>query len=152
QWSGLLGLLIVAGFLIFLIVSHQPISRRIFGFSAFSFLMTAILCIPYLTFSLRAYGLSGLHGFWASRPTGGGPMISSALQTVVAIFYMGDPSPAHNLPGSPLIGPTGGIILIIGLVVALRRWRAPNMALALIVLAVGLLPGAWSRGDVDFNR
>ena len=152
QWTGLLGVPLVIVFLIYLVTSHQPISRRIFGFSAFSFLMTTILCIPYLTFSLRAFGLSGLHVFWASRPPAIGPLFSSALKTLAAIFVMGDPSPTHNLPGSPLIGLTGGVFLMIGIVVAIRHWRAPNMAFSLIILGVGLIPGIWSRGEADFSR
>ncbi len=147
HWVGLLGAPLVIFFLIYLVVSRQPISRRVLSLSAFSLLLTAILSIPYFTFTLRAFRMSGLYVFWATRPPGIGPMFSSALKTIASIVIVGDPSATRNLPGNALIGPAGA-----GLVVAIRARRAPNMGFTLLTLGVGLLPGVWSRDDADFSR
>lgn len=151
HWTGILTVPLVVVFLIYLIVTHQPISRRVLSFTGFAFLVAIILGIPYLTFSLRAPALSALHVFWANRPENVVSLLNSTARTVGSLFLAGDPLPQHNMPGSPLIGPLGSVLLLIGLLTAIRRWRWPNMALMLLTLLIGLLPGLWSRGEPNFT-
>ncbi len=152
HWTGLMGLPLVGVFIAYLVLTRQPISRRVLYFSAFALLVILILSIPYLTFTLRAFTLSGIRAFWVNRPENVGSLINTTLRGVASIVVAGDPSPDHNLPGSALVGPLGTILLVIGLVVAARRWRLPNMALMLCTLVIGLLPAVWSRGAPDFTK
>ncbi len=150
HWTGLLAGPLVVLFIIYLIATRQTISRRVIGFGGFALLVALILAIPYLTFTLRAYRLSGLYIFWANRPEGVGPFINTALQTLASPVVTGDPSAMHNLPGHALIGPVGALFFLVGLGLAVGRWRSPNMMLMLLTLGIGLLPGVWSRSAPDF--
>ncbi|MCC7450916.1 MAG: glycosyltransferase family 39 protein [Anaerolineae bacterium] len=150
HWTGVVGGPIFLLFLGYLIVTRQPISRRVIGFSAFAFLVATILGIPYLTFTLRRLSWSGFYSFWINRPDNIGMLISSSFKTLASLAFVGDPSPQHNLSGLPLLGPVGVILLVVGLVVAARRWRWPNMLLMLLTLVVGLLPAMWARTAPNF--
>jgi 4-amino-4-deoxy-L-arabinose transferase-like glycosyltransferase len=150
HWTGLVGGLMLILLIGYLIVTRQPVSRWVLSYTGFTLLVVTILGIPYLVFTLRSFPLSGLHVFWANRPENVGGLINTTLQTLASVVAVGDPLPQHNLPGSALIGPIGAILLVVGLVVAIRRFRAPNMAFALLALVVGLLPGMWSRGEPNF--
>ncbi len=152
HWTGLLVVPLMMVFIGYLITTRQPMSRRVIGYSAFALLVTVILGIPYFTFTLRSFSLSGLHVYWALRPVNPGGLISTTLQTFASIVFAGDPTIQHNLPGYPLIGPLGGILLLVGLVAAARRWRAPNMMLILLTLIVGLFPAAWARSGPNFTN
>lgn len=151
HWTGILTVPLFVIFLIYLIATRQPISRRVLSFAGFAFLVAIILGIPYLTFSLRSPALSALHVFWANRPENVVALLRSTVKTVGSLFVTGDPLPQHNLPGHPLLGLVGAILLLIGLLTAIRRWRWPNMALMLLTLLIGLLPGVWSRGEPNFT-
>jgi 4-amino-4-deoxy-L-arabinose transferase-like glycosyltransferase len=150
HWTGLVGGLMLILLLGYLIATRQPVSRWVLSYSGFTLLVVTILGIPYLVVTLRSFPLSGLHVFWANRPENVGGLIGSTLRTLASVVTVGDPLPQHNLPSGPLIGPIGVVLLVIGLLVAIRRFRAPNMAFVLLSLVVGLLPGMWSRGDPSF--
>ena len=149
QWTGLVAVAILIAVIVYLFLTHQPISRRVISLTAFGLLVALILCIPYLTFTLRAPSLSGLYVYWANRPVSVGAFLDSLLQTLAGLVYRGDVSAQHNLPGNPLFGPLGALLLLIGLIAALRHWRSPNVAFSLITLLIGLFPAIWSRTDMS---
>jgi hypothetical protein len=67
------------------------------------------------------------------------------------VVLQGDSRITHNLPDTALVGPVMSILLIAGLIAALRRWREPGYALILLTLAAGLLTDAWVGRDTDFS-
>ncbi len=150
HWTGLLAIPLVLLFVIYLIRTRQAISRRILGFMGFALLVTLILSIPYLAFTVRVPALSGLHVYWTNRPQTILVLISSTIKTLLSIVSAGDLSPLHNVLGNALLGPLGAICLIIGLAIAIWRWRAPNMMFMLLTLVVGLIPDMWSRQPPSF--
>jgi 4-amino-4-deoxy-L-arabinose transferase-like glycosyltransferase len=150
HWTGLMALPLLVVFIAYLVATRQPISRRVLNFSAFSIIVALILGIPYIVFTLRSLSLSGFRTFWANRPENIGAVINTTFKAVSSLFLVGDPLPEHNLTSSALIGPLGAILLIIGLVVAVRCRRSPNMFLMLLTLVIGLLPDAWTRGEPNF--
>src|SRR5258708_13071320 len=77
-------------------------------------------------------------------------LISNKIKTLLSIVSAGDLSPLHNVLGNALLGPLGAICLIIGLAIAIWRWRAPNMMFMLLTLVVGLIPDMWSRQPPSF--
>jgi hypothetical protein len=118
-------------FIAYLVITHQPISRRVINFSAFAIIVAVILGIPYIVFTLRSPSLSGFRIFWANRPENIGTLIVTTLKAIGSLFLIGDPLPEHNLAGSALIGPLGAILLVAGLVMAIRCRRLPNPSGAL---------------------
>jgi len=68
-------------------------------------------------------------------------LFQSLISGFNGLFFVGDSNPIFNLPGRPLIDLVSGLLLIIGLVVALRGWRQSRFALLLIAL-IFLAPSA----------
>ena len=79
QWTGLILIPFAASYLAFLILTRQQISRRVINASVFSFVIATILGIPYLTFTLRAFHLSGFYSLWATRPESISGLFSSTI-------------------------------------------------------------------------
>ena len=73
------------------------------------------------------------------------------ITTLTALGLRGDMLPEHNLPGRPVLGPVLAILMVIGIGVAIRRWRRPSYGLALLWLVVGLLPSAFQPHRPDFE-
>ncbi len=62
------------------------------------------------------------------------------VETLGGLVIRGDTFPNANLPGHPLLGPVIGLLAIVGLGIAIARWRRPTYTLALVWLVIGLLP------------
>ncbi len=69
-----------------------------------------------------------------------GPLLELAGQTLQIFTLYGDTFIPYNIPGKPLLDPLTGLLFYAGLALALRRWRQPAYALALLWLAVGFAP------------
>ncbi|PJF36587.1 MAG: hypothetical protein CUN49_04650 [Candidatus Thermofonsia Clade 1 bacterium] len=153
HWIGLLLLALFVIFIAYLRWSRQPISRRVIGYSLFSLLIALITAIPYIGATVRAFPISSLNTLWLNRPEHLGEWLSGLWQAIGGIGIYGDLLPQHNLPGLPLLNPIGFVLLIIGVIVALRHFRnAPNHALPLLALIIGLLADAWTRGALNFSH
>jgi len=145
-WTALLIPLLFLIYVIFLIVTKQPISRRIIGFSAYALAITLIVSIPYVTSVLRAPGVSAAHQWWLNRPLSVGDGVRSAYEALLSIATKGDLDPTRNIPGEGLLRAGGLILCVLGLYAGFRQRRAPNMVFALLILIIGLLPDMWSQG------
>ncbi|MFN8494177.1 MAG: PA14 domain-containing protein [Caldilineaceae bacterium] len=62
--------------------------------------------------------------------------------------YRGDPNGRHNLPDAPMLDPYTGALFVLGVGIALWRWRRPRYLLLPIWLGVMLLGGILS---LDFE-
>ncbi len=63
----------------------------------------------------------------------------------LGVFFvpgMGDSFQPYNIPGKPLLDPVTGALFVIGLVIALWRWKRPACALSVIALVIGFFPAA----------
>lgn len=151
-WVGLFMPLLLAVYLMYLIGTRQPVSRRVLGFAGFALLVATIAGIPYLSFTLRSFALSGVSRLWALRP----PDVQSALASVIdvlsSLFANGDQGIARNLPSTALLHPALFFLFLVGVVGAVRQFRRPNMALMLIVLGIGLVADMWAAAEVSFSE
>jgi 4-amino-4-deoxy-L-arabinose transferase-like glycosyltransferase len=152
HWTGLIMMPFAVCFVAFLILTQQPITRRVLGAGGFSFVIAVILGIPYLTFTLRAFHLSGFYSLWATRPENINGLFNSVINTLLAVVIRGDPSVAHNLASEPLLGLLALALFVMGLIVTIDQRRAPNMTFILMSLVFGLLPSMWSRTAPDFGN
>lgn len=153
HWIGLLLLPLFVAFIAYLRLTRQAISRRVVGYSAFGLLVMVIVGIPYLSATLRAFPISGLNTLWYNRPESVGEFLSNFFQAIGGVGVYGDLLPQHNLPGVPLLNPIGFVLLIIGLVEAVRRFRQqPSYVLLLFALVLGLLIDGWTRGALNFSH
>jgi hypothetical protein len=71
-------------------------------------------------------------------------MLGNLKNHLLMFHWAGDLNPRHSLSGAPMLdGPTG-LLMVVGLTVALRRLRKAEARLALLWLGVGLLGGILS--------
>ena len=74
-------------------------------------------------------------------------LYDSTLKHLGMFNYQGDQNARHNLPGAPMLDPLSGVLFLLGLGLALRRWRdARNfvmLALFVGMLQAGILSTDW---------
>ncbi len=121
-------------------------------------LTAALLALPLAWFFLRHPDLLLL------RPTQvavvGAPQASQGpWANLIATFKMfmpmqggGDLDPRRNLPGAPALSIWQTVPFLVGLGIALWRWRRPAYGLVLVSLAGLLLPGVFSNYAPHFHR
>ncbi len=73
---------------------------------------------------------------------------SNTVKNTLMFNYEGDHNGRHNLPGEPMLDPVTGALFVLGLVLAISRFRRPAEMIFLIVLIVGL---AGAILTVDFE-
>jgi 4-amino-4-deoxy-L-arabinose transferase-like glycosyltransferase len=69
------------------------------------------------------------------------PMLEGALTTLGMFHATGDPEWLYNIPGRPVFGLLGGLLMWAGVVRCLAGWRDSRRVLALLWLVLGLVPG-----------
>ncbi len=124
-------------FILYMLFTRQPMSRRSLSYIGFAILLMVIISIPYLISSLRLPELAAtgrifgdFHGF-----------LRTLGNSLVGIIFEGDKNPAYNLPGRPLIDLVSGLLVLVGIATAVRYWRKPRFALP-ITAAIFLVPTA----------
>ncbi len=82
------------------------------------------------------------------QPDLGRALWSSTRQHLLMFNFMGDRNGRHNLPGEPMLDPLMGILVVLGLGLALSRTRHPVNLFFVILLPTTLIGGIFS---VDFE-
>jgi 4-amino-4-deoxy-L-arabinose transferase-like glycosyltransferase len=80
------------------------------------------------------------------------PVLRYALATLGMFNVAGDPIARYNLPGRPVFDVITGILFLLGILIALRRWRELRNLFALLWLPIGLLPSMLSDSAPSFLR
>jgi 4-amino-4-deoxy-L-arabinose transferase-like glycosyltransferase len=77
------------------------------------------------------------------------PLINSIGLTAAMFFVQGDPETLYNIPNRPVFDLLTGVLFVVGVVFALKRWRDVKSAFLLAWLAVGLIPSVitWPAGS-----
>lgn len=147
HFIGLFLIPIMAAFFIYLRRTGQPISRRAYGYLLFAFALTFVLTLPYLISTLRVPSASGIGALWAYRPASFWMLFANLFELGRSLLNFG----ALGVPGLLLIGGLG-VLLVIGLMTAIQRWRSPGYMLPVIMLAGGVVPVIWTgRADYDLT-
>lgn len=116
----------------------------------FAFVLALVLSLPLTLYLVQHPGVrepvpvTEQPGLLAEVP-------ERLVSSLVALVLRGDMLPYHNLPGRPVLGPFLGGLMVVGLGVALARWRRAPYGLALLWLALGLLPTAFLPHKPDFE-
>ncbi|HYO89286.1 MAG TPA: glycosyltransferase family 39 protein [Candidatus Limnocylindrales bacterium] len=134
--------LVAVIFIAYMVLTRQPLTRRMFSYTWFALVLLIVVATPYLIASLQNPDLSG-----ARRAFDGGAVnLTNIVRGIGGLFFEGDANPAWNYPGRPMFDLVSGIFLVIGVTVAVRGFRKPRFALALLALVL-LLPQAVLRYD-----
>jgi 4-amino-4-deoxy-L-arabinose transferase-like glycosyltransferase len=126
-------------FIIYMLLSRQPMGRRTLNYTSFAVLVMIIIIMPYLLSSIRQPNLGGAQRLLDSYNESVRPFLETLWAAVSGLLFVGDQNPAYNLPGRPLIDLFSGFLVIIGVLTAALYWRLPRYALPLIAV-VAVLP------------
>jgi hypothetical protein len=80
------------------------------------------------------------------------PVIETSLRTLGMFAFFGDPLPYYDVPDRPILEPIGAVLLLAGLVIALRRWRKPKYMFVTAWFFISLLPGMLSQPAPNYTR
>jgi 4-amino-4-deoxy-L-arabinose transferase-like glycosyltransferase len=75
-------------------------------------------------------------------------LVYSVRQTFGMFSFLGDEQWDHNISGRPVFDPLSSVFLVLGLYIAVRRWRDPRYAFVLIWLLLMLVPSMISIRQV----
>jgi len=145
HYSGLILLLLVALFWIYLRATVQPISRRVYSHALFAFVAAFTLMLPYILSTLRVPQWSGLGAIWKARPETFWALFENTLNLLRYALSFG----VLGVFGLAVILVVAGLFLY-GFVLAARRWRTPGYMLLLLMLATSLILPIWT-GRLDYQ-
>jgi MFS family permease len=128
-------------FIVYMLLSRQPMPRLTLNYMFFAVLLLLIVAIPFVISSLRPDSPAGAEHLLYTIPPQDRSLPETVLASLGGIFLRGDANPEYNLPGRPLFDAASALLMLIGLIGAARFWRLPRYALPLIALAA-LLPAA----------
>jgi 4-amino-4-deoxy-L-arabinose transferase-like glycosyltransferase len=80
------------------------------------------------------------------------PVIETSLRTLGMFTFVGDPLPYYDVPDRPVLDPIGSLLLVIGLIICVWRWRKPEYAFVFIWFFVGLMPSMLSQPAPNYTR
>lgn len=122
-------------FIVYRLMNGPKLSEQTMGYLRFSLLVMVIVATPYLISSIRLPQLSGFQRLWGDYDITHTSPFTAYLNGLGGLLFMGDTNPVYNLPGRPLIDLGSGLLVLVGLLAAIRAWRAPRYALPLIAAA-----------------
>jgi 4-amino-4-deoxy-L-arabinose transferase-like glycosyltransferase len=134
-------LMIVLGsmvFLVYLVFIRQAMSPQRRSYTGFALLVMLIITMPYLISTINRPELAAGQRIFSDYSGG---IIYSTLVGLQGIVLNGDMNPLHNLPGRPLVDAFSGLLMLVGFVAALFRWREPRFMLPTIMF-IFVLPTA----------
>jgi len=80
------------------------------------------------------------------------PVLKSSLATLGGFTFRGDPLIFDNVPGRPIFDALGSALFLIGVTIAVMRFRRPAYAFVLLWLLASLIPGMLSEPAPNFYR
>lgn len=130
--AGLMLVLLAVIFIAYSVFIRSLKTMRQVSYTGFAILMMIIMAIPYVISTIRLPELDA-----NSRIAGNyGSLTTSLLNVLASIAIQGDSNPLHNLPGRPLLDPVSAVLMVVGLIWSIRRWRQQRFGLLLIAVAV----------------
>jgi hypothetical protein len=123
-------------FIAYMLLSSQPVTRQTLGYIGFSILLMVIIAMPYLISSIRLPHLAGAGRLLGGYTVAQTPPLQAIGDSITGIFFEGDANPVRNVPGRPLVDLISGMLMLVGLLTALRYWQKPRFLLLLITVLV----------------
>ena len=139
--------LVIGFMLLHYLVFQRPEMRRFLGQTLAMGLVALVVAAPVVRAasadSDQFFARTRTTSVFSDRPAGDvpGEILTSLGRHALMFNYEGDDNPRHNLPGTPMLDFLSGMLLVIGLGVALARWRNVAMAGLIAWLVLMSLPG-----------
>lgn len=129
-------------FIVYVIVTQRPLSRRQLSYIGFSILMMIIVAMPYLISTINLPDIAAGQRIFGNYQG----ILRSINHAITGLFIRGDANPTYNLPWRPMFDLVSSAIIIIGAGITLWNWREPRYALV-IIMTVILAPAAILADD-----
>jgi len=132
--------------------------RRWWRGIAITLAVAAIVVLPLFLYLVQNPAADQLGFFDINRPLvelrkgNLAPVIETSLNTLGMFAFVGDPLPYFDVPGRPVFEPVGVLLLAVGLLIALRRWRQPEYAFVVLWFFLSLVPGMLSQPAPSYTR
>ncbi len=137
-------------FIAYMLLTRQPLTRRTLAYLGFSILILIIFAMPYVISSIRLPHLAGSSRLLGAYTAEQLAPLKALVDGLTGLFFQGDQNPVRNLPGRPLVDLVSGLLILVGLLTAIRHWRQPRYMLALIAMFT-LFPAAFlAEGSPNF--
>ena len=138
-------------FIVFMIAAPRRLPPRTLSYAGFAVLVGFIVAVPYVISSTRLPELAGVERLFGGYDITRYPPLQAIINTIGGLFFVGDASPARNLPGRPMLDLVSGVFALVGLLTALRQARQPRYALPLVMLLALLPAAAFAAAAPDFS-
>lgn len=126
--AGLLLVLVAVIFIAYCVFVRRLNTMRQVSYTGFALLMMIIMAMPYVISTIRLPELDANSRIFGNY----GALTTSLVNVFASIAIRGDANPLHNLPDRPLLDPVSAVLMLIGLIWAIRAWRQPRFGLLLI--------------------
>jgi len=137
--------LLLMGMVIYLALFHRAGLRKQAAHWILVIIIATLIAAPLAYYlvthpqvEMRVEQISG--PFESLRKGDAAPLFQYALAAVGMFGVRGGSEWLYNLPSRPVFDPITAMVFLVGVVVALIRWRARRTAFVLIWLAAGLAP------------
>ena len=138
---------IILAWTLYIAVLHRHVFQRALPGLILALALTAALFLPQGIFFLnhpesfveRAREVTIVNPTLRGEDPGQA-LLESALRSLGMFAIQGDAAAARNIPGRPFFDPFSALLMIMGLGLALRRFRQPAYGLLIIWLVVMFLP------------
>ena len=138
---------VILALALYLAILHRQLLPRALPGLALALTLATIVFLPQGLFFLRHPGsfLERAQDVWVFNPTlhQGTPaqaLFDSTLRSLGMFAIHGDPGWPHNISGRPVFDPLSALLMLLGLALAVRRFRQPAYGFVIIWLVVMLVP------------
>ena len=132
-------------FALFLYLFGRDAWRRMGKWVVLALVVAAVAAAPLFLY-LNAHPAAEIRIGQLDRPLRAllagepGPLLERSKEAALMISFEGDTFIPYNIPGKPLLDPVMSVLFYSGLLMAVRRWRQPAYAFALLWFGVGMTP------------
>lgn len=139
--------LVIVALGIYIVFLHRRLIAHVLPGIALALILTTLVFLPEGLFFLRnpESFLERAHGVWVFNPVlhQGNPaevLFESAVRSLGMFAIYGDPGWPHNISGRPIFDPLSALLMLVGLGLAVLRFRQPAYGFVIIWLVVMFVP------------
>jgi 4-amino-4-deoxy-L-arabinose transferase-like glycosyltransferase len=137
---------IFVAFGLYILVAHRSEWRFWFKGLAITLAMMALVALPLVLYLAQNSDGGKLSFFNINQPllelSKGNlqPLIENVKNVLGMFIFTGDALPYYGIPGRPFLEPIGAALLIVGMLIAVWRWRKPEYTFLLLWFFLTLVP------------
>lgn len=150
--------IILIAFGVYILIAHRSEWRKWWSGIAIALIVAMLAAAPLFIALAQNPAEDRLGFFDIDRPLvelrqgNFAPVIETSLRTLGMFAFVGDPLPYYDVPDRPIFEPIGALLLSVGWLVALWRWRKAEYAFIAMWFFISLAPGMLSQPAPNYTR